>query len=142
MSMDKFTSDTAMALLNSTSSQQAQASERLKDAAKTQKLQQIEDAAQDFEAVFLSEMMKPMFESVEVDAIFGGGKGEEVFRSFLVQEYGKIIAASGQVGLAHPVKDALIKMQGNFDPTQQPETGTELASQETTDLEPKGEELK
>lgn len=146
MSMDKFTSDTALALLNSTSSHNAQATERLKNAAQAHKTKQIEDAAEDFEAVFLTEMMKPMFESVEVDKIFGGGKGEEVFRSFMVQEYGKIMAASGQIGLASPVKEALIKMQSDIDNQSQPQpqtvTGMEIAISQPHDLQDKGEETK
>ena len=144
MSMDKFTSDTALALLNSTSSHNAQATERLKNAAHAHKTKQIEDAAKDFEAVFLSEMMKPMFESVEVDKIFGGGKGEEVFRSFMVQEYGKIMAASGQIGLASPVKDALIKMQSDLDNQSQPQhtpqtiTGMEIVTPQPHEPHDKG----
>ena len=40
----------------------------------------IDETAQDFEAMFVTEMMRPMFDTVEVDQTFGGGKGEEVFR--------------------------------------------------------------
>ena len=36
----------------------------------------IEDAAREFEAVFVAEMMKPMFEGIEANNLFGGGKGE------------------------------------------------------------------
>ncbi|MGE4312946.1 MAG: rod-binding protein [Pseudobdellovibrionaceae bacterium] len=68
-------------------------------------------AAQDFEAVFLTEMLKPMFEGLEVDSTFGGGKGEEVFRGFMLDEYGKEFARRGGVGLASHIKDALIQMQ-------------------------------
>ena len=39
-------------------------------------------------------MLQPMFESVEVDDVFGGGHAEEVVRSMMVQEYGKSLAAS------------------------------------------------
>lgn len=68
-------------------------------------------AAQDFEAVYISEMLKPMFETVEVDDMFGGGKGEEVFRGLLTQEMGKSIAKQGGFGLADMVKAQLIKIQ-------------------------------
>jgi peptidoglycan hydrolase FlgJ len=71
----------------------------------------IDKAAQEFEAVFITEMMKPMFETVGVDEMFGGGKGEEVFRSFLTQEYGKKLAETGGIGLAPFVRDQLIKLQ-------------------------------
>ncbi|MFA7276532.1 MAG: rod-binding protein [Pseudobdellovibrionaceae bacterium] len=68
-------------------------------------------AAQDFEAVFIAEMLKPVFDSVEVDPLFGGGKGEEVFRGLLEQEYAKIIAKQGGIGLADDVMRDLIKAQ-------------------------------
>lgn len=68
-------------------------------------------AAKDFEAVYISEMLKPMFETVDVDDMFGGGKGEEVFRGLLVQEMGKSIAKQGGLGLADQVKAELLKIQ-------------------------------
>lgn len=112
MSMDKFTSDTAMALMNATQGQKLQAMQKVRESTLSDKtLKAIEDAAQDFEAVFISEMMRPMFESVEVNSEFGGGKGEEIFRSFLIDEYGKITAATGQIGIAEHVKHELIRLQ-------------------------------
>lgn len=68
-------------------------------------------AAQDFEAVYISEMLKPMLETVEVDENFGGGKGEEVFRGLLVQELGKSVAKQGGFGLAEHVRAELLKTQ-------------------------------
>lgn len=77
----------------------------------TEKSLKTENAAQDFEAVFISEMIKPMFETVGVDDMFGGGKGEEVFRGMLVQEMGKSIAKQGGLGLADQVRAQLLKIQ-------------------------------
>lgn len=74
-------------------------------------LQRIEETAQEFEAMFMSEMMKPMFESIKSDGPFGGGKGEEIFRSFLRDEYGKKVAHTGGLGIADLVKAQLIEMQ-------------------------------
>lgn len=74
-------------------------------------LRQIDQAAEDFEAVFLAEMIKPMFEGIEVDEMFGGGKGEEVFRDLMIQEYGKNMAQAGGIGIASFVKDELIRQQ-------------------------------
>ncbi len=73
----------------------------------------IEAKAKEFEAVFLAEMMKPMFETVDVDPLFGGGQGEEVFRSMQIQEYGKQIAEQKGIGLADFVKRELIRIQQN-----------------------------
>ncbi len=74
-------------------------------------LTKVEETAREFEAVFISEMMKPMFEGLETDGMFGGGKGEEVFRSLMLQEYGKMISQTGSIGIASQVKSALIQMQ-------------------------------
>ena len=71
----------------------------------------LDAASKDFEAVFISEMMKPMFEGLETDTMFGGGQAEEVFRSFMLQEYGKMVAQTERVGIAPHIKDAMIKLQ-------------------------------
>ena len=71
-------------------------------------------AARDFEAMFLGEMFNHMFEGLDVDPMFGGGQGEEMFRSMLTQEYGKIMAKSHNgIGLADQVQKAMIAMQQN-----------------------------
>ena len=77
------------------------------------KLAEIEAAAQDFEAVFISEMMKPMFQTIKTNDTFGGGQGEDVFKGMLVQEYGKIMSESGGLGIADHVRAELIKIQEN-----------------------------
>lgn len=72
----------------------------------------IEQSSKEFEAMFLTEMIKPMFETIAVDDTFGGGKGEEIFRGFMVQEYGKLMSSQGGIGLASHVKEALLRAQG------------------------------
>lgn len=74
-------------------------------------MEQIETSAKEFEAMFVSEMMKPMFEGLETGGMFGGGKGEEVFRGFMIEEYGKMLAGTGQLGIADMVKQQMIEMQ-------------------------------
>ncbi len=71
----------------------------------------IDAAAQDFEAMFATTLLKPMFDTVPVNGAFGGGNGEEIMRSFLLQEYGKIIAKSGLLNIAPQVKTELIRAQ-------------------------------
>ena len=68
-------------------------------------------AAKEFEAVFIAQMLKPMFETVETDGPFGGGNAENIFRSMMVDEYGKIIAEQGGIGIADALKNQLIEMQ-------------------------------
>jgi flagellar hook-basal body complex protein FliE len=69
--------------------------------------EQLDRAAQEFEAVFLSQLLKPMFETVEVDPMFGGGHGEEMFRGMIVEEYGKELAERGGIGLKDHIKEQL-----------------------------------
>lgn len=80
-------------------------------AAKAPNAAVIEDRAREFEATFVAEMIKPMFETVGVNSMFGGGKGEEIFRGLMVQEYGKKITQAGGIGLAEKVKAELLRIQ-------------------------------
>ncbi len=70
-------------------------------------------AAEDFEAMFATQLLKPMFDTVPVNGLFGGGNGEEIMRSFLLQEYGKTIAKTGCLGIAPQVKNEMLRAQEN-----------------------------
>lgn len=72
---------------------------------------QAQKAAQEFESVFLSQIIGPMFENIEGGGYFGGGVGESMFRSLLVGEFGKEMAAQGGIGIGDAVLGALIKTQ-------------------------------
>lgn len=74
----------------------------------------IEETARDFEAMFITEMLRPMFQGIEVNEMFGGGKGEEVFSSLMLDEYGKNMAAAGTLGIADLVKEQLIALQSGL----------------------------
>jgi peptidoglycan hydrolase FlgJ len=74
-------------------------------------MQKIKKTAQEFEAVFISEMLRPMFANIEAAEPFGGGDGEKIYRDMQVDEYGKAIAKSGGIGLADQVMREMIKMQ-------------------------------
>lgn len=69
------------------------------------------EAAQDFEAMFLAQMLTPMFETLATDGPFSGGSAEQIYRSVLVQEYGKIVAKAGGIGVADGVARELLKLQ-------------------------------
>jgi peptidoglycan hydrolase FlgJ len=71
----------------------------------------IDAVAQDFEAFFVSMMTETMMSGIKTDGPFGGGQGEKVFRSVLVQEYGKEAASQGNFGIADAVRQQLLKMQ-------------------------------
>lgn len=84
---------------------------RLDDAGTTGDRAKIREAAREFEAVFLGEMLRPVFERLETDGPFGGGSGERMYRSLLVQEYGRAIARTGTVGVAEAVEREMLKLQ-------------------------------
>lgn len=67
--------------------------------------------AEAFEASFLSQMMKPMFEGLSTEAPFGGGAGEAAWRGFLVDAMAQQTVKAGGVGLADSVLAQMIKMQ-------------------------------
>lgn len=71
-------------------------------------------AAEEFEAVFLSQMLGHMFSGIEVDPMFGGGNGEEMFKGMMVEEYGKQLASTGGIGIADQVQAKLIEMQSQL----------------------------
>lgn len=74
-------------------------------------------AAEDFESVFIAQMMEPMFQGLKTDGMFGGGNGEAVFRSLMIQEVGKEIAKGGGVGISDGVYREMLRMQGLDDPS-------------------------
>ncbi|HYM02772.1 MAG TPA: rod-binding protein [Stellaceae bacterium] len=66
---------------------------------------------EDFEAFFLSQVFENMFSGVNADPMFGGGQGETVYRSLLLQEYSKVAARSGGVGIADAVQREILRAQ-------------------------------
>lgn len=69
------------------------------------------DAAEQFEAVFISQMLAPMFETIPTDGAMGGGHAEGIYRNMMVQEVGKSIAKNGGIGIADQVYSELLKLQ-------------------------------
>ncbi len=67
--------------------------------------------AQQFEGVLMSQMLNGMFEGIKTDGMFGGGEGEEMFRSLMVDEYGKQITQQGGMGLTNAVTRQLLSHQ-------------------------------
>lgn len=72
---------------------------------------EMKEAAAEFEAMFLGQMLAQMFTGVDVEPPFGGGHGEEMYRSLMIDEYGKAIADNGGIGIADAVMRELIQMQ-------------------------------
>ena len=73
--------------------------------------EEIRRVAEEFEGVFIAQMMAPMFEGLETDELFGGGPGEDIYRSVLIEEYGKSIARAGGIGLSDAIQRELLRLQ-------------------------------
>jgi Rod binding domain-containing protein len=67
--------------------------------------------AKEFESVFISQFLGSMFSGISTDGPFGGGQGEEMFRSLMINEYGKSMETRGGFGLASAVTRQLLKHQ-------------------------------
>ena len=70
------------------------------------------DAAQKFEAQVLSVMLQQMFAGLSTDGPFGGGEGEQMFRSVMTEAMGKEMAKTGGIGIADTVQREILKLQG------------------------------
>lgn len=68
-------------------------------------------AASQFESVFISQFLGSMFEGIPTDGPFGGGEGEAMFRSLMIDQYGKEIEARGGFGLSAAITKQLLAAQ-------------------------------
>jgi flagellar protein FlgJ len=73
---------------------------------------QIKATAQKFEASFLSTMMQQMYQGVDTSAPFGGGPGEEMFRSLMTDAMATQMTKAGGIGIAGAVQHEMLKLQG------------------------------
>ncbi|MGV8928799.1 MAG: rod-binding protein [Brevundimonas sp.] len=69
------------------------------------------ETAKAFEASFLSQMLKPMFDGLATDGPFSGGEAEGTWRGFLVDAMAKQTVRAGGIGLADSVLAQMVKMQ-------------------------------
>ena len=65
-------------------------------------------AAEEFEAVFLAQMLAGMFDGLGGTA---GGTGGGAFEGMLRDEYARLIARSGGIGLADDIRREMLKLQ-------------------------------
>jgi Rod binding domain-containing protein len=80
-------------------------------AMKTTDSKQADKVSREFEAMFLSSMLQPVFAGVKPSKTFGGGHGEETFKAMLVDEYGKVMAKRGGLGIADMVRQQILQTQ-------------------------------
>lgn len=83
------------------------------------KTKDVDKAAQEFEAMFMSQMLNIMFDSVDTDKMFGGGNAEKIYKSMIVDQYSSIMSKSNSLGISDQIKASMLKLQEAKD------TGTE-----------------
>ncbi|MBK8908778.1 MAG: rod-binding protein [Rhodospirillales bacterium] len=71
----------------------------------------LESTAREFEAVFLGQMLQPMFAGVGAEEPFGGGMAEDMWQTMLADEYGKAVSKSGGIGIADAVVREILRTQ-------------------------------
>lgn len=74
-------------------------------------LEATRQAAEEFVSFFASQMMQPMFDGVKTDEMFGGGVGEETWKSMMIDQYGKELARQDGLGLTDQVMTAMLQAQ-------------------------------
>ncbi|NQW02087.1 MAG: rod-binding protein [Rhodospirillales bacterium] len=79
--------------------------------AKGQSIDQLRKVAEEFEAVFIGQMLQPLFANLGAEEPFSGGESEKMWRTMQVDEYGKAITRAGGIGLTDTVLKEMIKLQ-------------------------------
>ena len=74
-------------------------------------IEKTRQAVEDFEAFFISQTFEQMYATVPVNETFGGGNAEKIFRSMLIDEYGKMTAKAGGIGLTNQIMVQLLQQQ-------------------------------
>ncbi|MGB6569247.1 MAG: rod-binding protein, partial [Xanthobacteraceae bacterium] len=94
----------SLSSIGNAQSTQAQTALRIKGKTK--------EAAQNFEANFLSSMFQDMFTGIDGDGPFGGSGSLKIWRSFMTDQFAKSLSKAGGIGIAPMVYTALLKEQG------------------------------
>jgi peptidoglycan hydrolase FlgJ len=71
---------------------------------------QLRTTAEDFESVFLAQVLEAMMGET-TQSSFGGGPGEAAFSSMLNEEYAKVITRAGGIGLADSLAREMLRYQ-------------------------------
>jgi len=70
------------------------------------------EVAQEFESLFLAQLLTIMQESADSSDLFEGGPGKEIYMSMMNQEMGRALAAGGGVGLSKLIEPYLSRQTG------------------------------
>ena len=81
------------------------------NAVNPQQMLGLRQQAEEMEGVFLTMLTKQMFSGLKTDENFGGGFGEETWRSMQAEDLATAIAKSGGVGIADQLMGEMIAAQ-------------------------------
>lgn len=73
--------------------------------------EQVDKVAKDFESMFMSQMLDQMFGDTSGTEAFGDSETGDIYKSLMMDEYGKQISKAGGIGIADYVKRELLKEQ-------------------------------
>jgi len=68
-------------------------------------------AVEDFEAMFIAQMLEHMRTGLTADGPTGGGNGERAWQSVLNNEYGKTVAKRNGIGIADMLYRQMLQLQ-------------------------------
>lgn len=103
--------DTDMIIASANNARSTNNAARLKATGKNISPEKMDEVAQDFEAHFISQMLENMFSTIDTREGLGGSDSEEIYRSMMVDEYGKMITRAGGIGVADQIKREMLKLQ-------------------------------
>lgn len=72
-------------------------------------LEKLENAASQFESLFMDLMLQSMRKTVQKSGFMDGGHAEELYRSLLDSEYAKIMAQTNMTGLSQKIVEQLLQ---------------------------------
>jgi flagellar protein FlgJ len=68
-------------------------------------LKKLREASEDFEAIFIKQMLDAMRKNVPKGGLLDGGMAEEIFEDMLYEERAKLMAKTGSFGIADMIFD-------------------------------------
>lgn len=72
---------------------------------------EIRQKAEEFESVFLAQMLRHMTSGMATDGVVGGGHAEKIYREMLMDEIGNTVSRKGGIGIADSLFREMIKQQ-------------------------------
>jgi flagellar protein FlgJ len=75
------------------------------------KEEEFKKIAKEYESIMISKSLKQMHENIKPDPLLGGGNAEQIYRDMLLDEYGKVIAEKGGIGLQESIVRDMYKIE-------------------------------